>query len=165
MKERQPTEHGERLVTITDEHWIRFIGPVVIAAMLLLVSLLLFVLAGLSSHHYMWLSHVTFIAGMLLFTFTLHWFFMILIGDSLDCIIITNRRLLRMQYRPLFHDDVLEISFVKMKTVDAQKIGFLQNVLRYGTLYFETKLASVPYVRHPNHVAKIIQATMNGEEL
>lgn len=160
MTEHPSTERGERLVTITEEHWIRFVAPVLLAAMLLLISLLLFALAGLSAHHYMWLSHVTFVAGMLLFVFTLHWFFMILLGDALDCIIITDKRLLRMQFRPLFHDEVFEISFEKMKTVDARKVGFLQNVLRYGTLYFETKLASVPYVRHPNRVAKIIQETM-----
>ena len=99
---------------------------------------------------------------MTLFTFTAHWFFILLLGDALDCMLITNKRLLRMQYRPLSHEDVLEISFEKMKTVEARKVGFLQNILRYGTLHFETKLASIPYVSHPNKVAKTIQETMNA---
>lgn len=159
-----PIEHGERLIDITYEHWVRFVGPIVLGAALLGISALLYALASITVHHSMWLSHVSLIAGMLLFTFTLHWFFMVLLGDALDCILITNKRLLRLQFRPLFHEDILEISFEKMKTVEVRKIGLLQNVLRYGTLYFETKLASVPYVSHPNAVARTIQEAMNNNE-
>ncbi len=157
-------EHGERLVDITYEHWVRFVGPILLGAALLGISALLYVLAGITAHHSMWLSHMALVAGMLLFTFTLHWFFMVLLGDALDCILITNKRLLRLQYIPLFHEDILEISFEKMKTVEARKIGVLQNILRYGTLYFETRLASVPYVSHPNAVARTIQETMSENE-
>lgn len=156
-------EHGERLVAVAHGHWIRFVGPCLLASALLGISALLYVLAGISAHHYMWLSHVTLLAGMLIFTFTVHWFFMFLLGNALDCILITNKRLLWMQYSPLFREDILEISFEKMKTVDVRKVGLLQNLLRYGTLYFETKLASVPYVAHPNNVAKIIQETMMAD--
>lgn len=156
------TEHGERLVQVSYEHWVRFVWPFVLSTVLFGISLLLYTLAGISAHHSMWLSHLTLAAGMLLFSFTIHWYFMVLLGDALDCILITNKRLVRLQYRPLFHDDVLEISFEKMKTVEAQKTGLLQNILRYGTLTFETKLASVPYVWHPNRVAKVIQETMNA---
>lgn len=161
MTPSAPTEHGERLVEKTDEHWVRFVWPVVLATLLLGTSFLLFALAGLSAHHYMWLSHLTFACAALLFLFTQHWLFMMLLGDSLDCIIITNKRLIRIHVVPLFVEDILEISFEKMKTVDAVKNGFLQNVLRYGTLVFETKLATVPYVRHPNRVAKVIQHAMD----
>lgn len=154
------TEHGEHMVEVTDEHWIKYVGPVLIAIVLLGISLLLFVLAGISAHHTMWLSHTSFVSAMLLFLFTHHWFFMILLSESLDRILVTNRRLLRIRYRLFFQEDILEISFEKMKTVDAKKQGILQNLLGYGTLYFETKLASVPLVRHPNRIANTIQKAM-----
>lgn len=154
-------EHGETLIHIAYQHWIRFVGPIALAIALLGTSVLLYALAGISAHHYMWLSHFTLITGMLLCTFTIHWFFIVLLGDALDCIVITNKRLLRMQYRPLSHEDILEVSFDKMKTVEARKDGILQNILRYGTLTFETKLATIPYVLHPNGVAKTIQEAMN----
>lgn len=156
-------EHGELLIKSLNEHWIKYIGTMFVAFMLLGISLLMFVLAGVSAHHTMWLSHVSFIAAMLLFVFTLHWLFMTLLSESLDRIIITNRRLLRIQYRLLFSEDILEINFEKMKMVDARKQGILQNILHYGTLYFESTLASVPLVRHPNRIAKIIREVMASQ--
>ncbi len=153
-------QDGEQLVMITDEHWIKLILPVSISILLLSVSFLLFILAGISAHHYMWLSHVTLLAAMILFLMAHHWFFMMLLSEQLDSIIITNKRLLRLKYRLLIQEDNLEVSFQKMKTVDVVKKGFLQNILHYGTLVFETKLASVSYIPHPNDVAKTIQEAM-----
>ncbi len=152
--------NGERLVALTHEHWIKFVAPCVIASLLTIIALLLYLLAGTTSHHYMWLSHITLLAGTALLLFTHHWFFMTCLGDSLDSIIVTNRRLVRMQYTLLFQEDILEISFEKMKTVDARKQGILQNLLHYGTLFFETKLATIPLVPHPNRLARIIQDAM-----
>ena len=151
---------GEHVVKVTNEHWMKYVLPAVIALFLFAIAFLLFVLAGISAHHYMWLSHATYLGALLLFLITLHWFFMMLLSESLDKIIITNRRLLRVQYRLIFHEDILEVSFEKMKTVDARKQGLIQKLLHYGTLYFETKLAAVPLVPHPNRIAKIIQEAM-----
>lgn len=153
---------GERVVAVSNEHWVKYVVPVTISVFLFAISFLLFILAGLSAHHYMWLSHTTFIAGLFLFLLTLHWLFMMLLSESLDRIIITNRRLIRLQYRLIFHEDILEVSFEKMKTVDAQKQGLLQNLLHYGTLVFESKLASIPLIPHPNRIAKVIQEAMHA---
>lgn len=158
----ETTTGGERVVQVTDEHWIKYVVPATIAFSLFGVSLLLLYSAGLSAHHFMWLSHTTFIAGLGLFLFTLHWFFMVLLSETLDRIIITNRRLIRVQYRLIFHEDILEVSFEKMKTVDSKKEGLLQNLLGYGTLVFESKLASVRLVPHPNRVARVIQDAMHA---
>ncbi|OGJ56424.1 hypothetical protein A3D88_03525 [Candidatus Peribacteria bacterium RIFCSPHIGHO2_02_FULL_52_16] len=153
-------EHGEQLEQLCDEHWIKYVGTVILATLLFGISLLLFLLAGLSAHHYMWLSHLTFFAGLTLLLFTHHWFFMSLLSELLDSIIITNRRLMRIHFRLIFQEDILEISFDRMKTVDAQKHGLLQNLLHYGTLVFESKLATITLVPHPNRVAHVIQKAM-----
>lgn len=156
-------DHGERLVFITDEHWIKFVVPVTVEILLFGTSMLLFAFAGLSAHHSAWLSRMSLVTAALVFWISHHWFFMHLLSESLDRIIITNRRLLRLRYRLLFDEDILEISFEKMKTVDAVKEGLLQNILRYGTLVFESKLAAVKLVKHPNRVARIIQESMAAE--
>ncbi|MEK7591391.1 MAG: hypothetical protein AAB489_04255 [Patescibacteria group bacterium] len=156
-------KHSEYLVNICNEHWVKYVVPVLIATLLYATSFLLFVLAGTSAHHYMWLSHTTFIVGMLLFLFTHHWFFMVLLGESLDKIIITNRRLMRVHYRLIFHEDILEVSFEKMKTVEARKQGCIQNILHYGTLMFEINKACVSLVPHPNRIARVIQEAMQAE--
>lgn len=158
-----PPDRGEHVVKVTDEHWIKYVVPVTISLFLFVIALLLFMLAGITAHHYAFLSAGTFIAALFLFLVTLHWFFMVLLSESLDKIIITNKRLMRVQYRLIFHEDILEISFEKMKTVDARKHGILQNLLHYGTLYFETKLAAVPLIPHPNRIARIIQEAMQKQ--
>ncbi len=156
-------EHGEHVVKVTDEHWVKYIVPVLISLCLFAIAVLLFVLAGITARHSLWLSHTAYVTALLLLVVTHHWFFMVLLSESLDKIIITNRRLMRVQYRMIFHEDILEVSFDKMKTVDAQKHGFFPNLLHYGTLYFETKLAAVALVPHPNRIAKIIQEAMQDK--
>jgi hypothetical protein len=153
-------ETGEHVVGVYDEHWVKYVAPVCISIFLFVNSFLLFMLAGMTVYHYTWIFYVAFTTALLLFLLTLHWFFMFLLSESLDKIIVTNRRLLRVQYRLIFHEDILEVSFEKMKTVDARKHGILQNLLHYGTLYFETKLAAVSLVPHPNRIARIIQEAM-----
>ncbi len=151
---------GEHLIALTDEHWVKYIAPAVIACALFAISFALFIAAGASAYHSTWISRVSFVSASLLFFVTLHWFFMMLLSESLDRIIITNRRLIRVQYRLIFDEDILEISFQKTKTVDARKHGVLQNLLHYGTLHFETKLATINNVPHPNRIAKVIQEAM-----
>lgn len=159
-----PVEQGERLVHIAKEHWIKFVLPVLVTLLLVSISILLFFLAGLSAHHYTWLSNITFVMAVILFFVAHHWFFMFLLSEALDRIIITNRRLLRMQFRLIIQEDILEVSFEKMKTVDAIKSGMLQNLLHYGTIVFESKLASIPFVSHPNRVAQVIQHAMHDKK-
>ena len=151
---------GERLVHVTDEHWVKYVVPVTVSFFLLAIAILLFVLAGVSAHHTMWLSHIAFIAALILFLLTFHWLFLVLLSEAMDRIIITNKRLIRIHYRMIFHEDILEISFSKMKSVDVRKSGLIQNLLHYGTLVFEMNKAFVHLVPHPNRVARVIQEAM-----
>lgn len=156
-----PTPHsGEKLIRIVSEHWIKYVFPIFIAIALLSVSFLLFVLAGLTAHHYVWLSHVSFIAALLLFLITHHWFFLMLLGESTTHIIVTNHRVMRLRERVFFREERLEVSFDKMKTVEASKHGLLQTILRYGNLQFEGEKSIIPLVPHPSSVARDIEQAM-----
>lgn len=152
-----PSANGERIIMVQGEHWLKYVAPTALYLLLAGTAVLLFMLAELSVHHYMWLSHVTFIAGLTLFLFVHHWYFIVLLSEELDGVIVTNRRLLHIRYRMLFHEDITEVSIEKMKSVEAMKSGFLQNLLGYGTLTFEGTKARVTLVPHPNRVAHTIQ--------
>ena len=156
------TDTGEHLLHVTDEHWVKYIVPATVTFFLVCISVLLFLLAGYTAHHYVWLTNISFIAALLLFLLTFHWFFLVILSEAMDRIIVTNKRLLRIQYRMIFHEDILEISFDKMKTVEAKKRGLFQNLLHYGTLIFEVNKASIHLVPHPNQLARIIQDAMAG---
>lgn len=156
-------EHKERLIKMTGEHWIKYVLPSVIAVALSCVSIVLFVIAGTTVTHDTRVSEFCFASGLVLLLFTHHWFFVLLLSEGLDSIIVTNRRLIFTHCRLLLDEDFLEVSFDKMKTVEAHKKGILQNLLHYGTVIFETNKASIDLVPNPNHMAELIQRVMSEE--
>lgn len=155
----QISRNGERLIRIIDEHWIKYALPTFIYVLLMGISLLLILLAGLSVHHFMWLSHLTYLAGLSLALLAHHWFFLKLLGEAIDCIVITTQRSIHFETHLLFHDEMRENSFDRMRTVEASKEGLLQNVLHYGTLRFQGGI-DIPLVPHPHRIAKDIEQAM-----
>lgn len=153
------TPSGERLIRIRSQHWVKYVFPAFVYTILITVSVLLFVLAGITAHHSMWLSHASFIAALLLSLGTHHWFFLLLLSESSAHIIVTNHRVIMMRDRMLLDEEMNEYAFDKMKTVAARKDGFLQTILRYGSLQFESG-PDVRYVPHPNSVARDIEQAM-----
>lgn len=155
----QPSTNGERLITIRSQHWIKYVLPAFVYIVLIAMSILLFVLAGRTAHHSMWLSHLAFVAALILFLGTHHWFFLVLLSESSAHIIVTSHRVIMMQERILLHEEMTEYAFDKMKTVSSHKNGLLQTILRYGSLRFESG-PDVRYVPHPNRVARDIEQAM-----
>jgi hypothetical protein len=151
--------HGEKIIRIVSEHWIKYVFPAFLYVVLTGFSILLFILAGLTVHHSMWLSHLSFIAAFMVFLIAHHWFFTKLLGETMTHIVITNRRVVWIHESLFFREQMVEYAFEKMKTVAANKQGLLQNILRYGSLKFESG-ADVRLVPHPNRVAKDIDQAM-----
>lgn len=151
--------NGERMIRSVSEHWIKYVFPVFLYSVLLAVSMFLFVFAGMTAHHSMWLSHASFVGALLLFLIAHHWFFTRLLGESMTHIVITNHRVVRIHESLFLREEMSEYAFDKMKTVEANKKGILQNILRYGSLTFETG-PDVCLVPHPNSVAKDIEQAM-----
>ena len=150
---------GERLVRIIDEHWIRYVPPIFLGLLFGSIGLLLFYLAGLSAHHNMWLSHVTLFSALVLVTVANHWFFYVLLSEAVGFIVITDRRIIFIYTRLLVRESMQEISFDKMKRVQASKRGLIQNLFRYGSLHFEGG-ADIELVPHPNRVVRDIELAM-----
>lgn len=149
----------EQLLAIVNEHWVKYVYHVFLSLLLFGISVLLFLLAELSAHHTMWLSHTTFLAGLLLLLLTNHWFFVRLLGEAIDVIVITNLRSIHFETRLLLRDEMRENSFDRMRTVEAAKEGILQNILHFGTLRFQGG-NDIPLVPHPHRIAKMIEQAM-----
>jgi hypothetical protein len=154
-----PPKVGEELIRMSSEHWMKYVRPLFVYFLLCGMSLLLFVLAGVTAYHQIWISYATFLAALLVFMFAHHWLFVLVLGESMSHILVTNHRLIRI-HESLFRDgEILEVSFDKMKTVEAKTHGLLQSLLRYGTLKFESG-AKLSYVPHPGSVARDIEQAM-----
>ncbi|MBI3332355.1 hypothetical protein HYZ99_05380 [Candidatus Peregrinibacteria bacterium] len=152
-------QSDERLVRVMKEHWMKYVPSVIIYILLTGISVLLFFFAGMGVHHYMWLSHSTFLIALTLLCVSHHWFFWTLLNEDLGLIIITDRRVIFMEIRLLSQDHIYEISFEKMRMVHARKQGLFQNIFRYGTVWSEGGL-NIPLVPHPNSVVRDIERAM-----
>ena len=151
-------EPGEHLIRSINEHWIRYVTPTIIFLLLFGVSMLLFVLAGISTHHWMWVSHLSLVTGLLLLLLSHHWFFAHLLSEATGCIIITNRRVIYLHAQLFAMEELREFSFDKVKWVTAHRSNFLQYIFNYGTLSFEN--GQIQLVPHPSGVVRDIEQAM-----
>jgi hypothetical protein len=149
----------EQLLRVLHEHWVKYIVPFFVAILLFGLSGLLFILAALSNHHSNVLAALAYMGSLSLLIFALHWFFIFLLSEASAHIIITNHRVVHLRARLFVRDDILNISYEKMKHIRAEKRGLLQNILRYGSLNFEGG-ATVHLVPHPNKAARDIEQAM-----
>ena len=150
----------ERLLRITPEHWIKYVTPAFIYISLMICSLLLFILSESMKTHVDVLPQWAFFGALVVFLFAHHWFFFLLMGETENHIVVTSKRVIHIRERLFFEDEVFQVSFDKMKTVEAKKEGILQNILQYGSLWFEGTKAVIRRVPHPGSVAREIEQAM-----
>ncbi len=149
----------ERVIRVTGQHWFRYVAPAFVYAVVTAMSVVLFLSAGFTAYHVAWLSYLTYVAALLVFFFTHHWFFVTILGEAHARVVVTNRRVIWMHVRLFAGEEMREYAFEKMKTVEARTHGILQAVLRFGTIEFESG-PGIPLVPHPASVAKDIEQAM-----
>ncbi|HLC76449.1 MAG TPA: hypothetical protein VJB82_05040 [Candidatus Peribacterales bacterium] len=152
----------EQLIRAFSTHWIKYWGPAAAYVVLTGTGMLLFFLAIMAAYHAFVLSQITFIAGLIITLGIHHWFFHFVLSDSMDDIIITNRRVIFLDVDLLFCDDIREIQLEHIIAVEARKHGLLQNIFLYGTLWFDTggsemlEGRTLPLVPRPHSIANEI---------
>jgi len=155
-----PTTAGtERVLLITNQHWISYVIPVTMACVVGLAGLLLYTLAGYTAHHAMWVSHAALMLGLLLVLLAHHWIFHRILSKVADVIIVTSERIIDMRIRLLLDEGMFEIQLQKVQSVTAAKPNLLAAVLNYGNLEFKPS-GLVRFVPHPQRVAREIQRAM-----
>ena len=77
-------------------------------------------------------------------------------------VIITNKRLILLQGTLWVSDDMHEVHLSRIRAVEAHKHGLLQNILGYGSLWFDTGGSDIEsgrmirLVPHPHRKAREI---------
>lgn len=155
------TPEGERLIDAFSTHWVKYVGPAFLYAFLLSVSLLLFYLAGVMAHHSERWSHLSFFAALFLMLLVHHWFFHKIMSEAMVDIILTNKRFIFMRDSLLLHEDMHELSLDRIRAVEAREHGIIQNILRYGSIWFDTGGSDIgtriiTLIPHPHRKAKAI---------
>ncbi|MBI5156343.1 hypothetical protein HZA45_03665 [Candidatus Peregrinibacteria bacterium] len=149
----------ERLICISTEHWIKYVFPSLLYALLMGTSAFFLYLAVLAAPSIHGLSLFFTVAALAVFFLFHHWFFWFLLAESQAHIIVTSRRIVYIHERLLRQEEMVEVSFEKMKTVEARKSNILQIILNYGSLDFESK-AKLTRVPHPGTLAMRIEQAM-----
>lgn len=156
----------ERLIDAFSTHWIKYVAPAFFYTVFLSVSLLLFLFAGYAAYENELLSNASFLIALFSMVVAHHWFFFRILSEAMVDVIITNRRLIFLQDSLLFQDDMHEVSLERIRAIEALKHGILQNVFRYGSLWFDTGGSSIKsgriirLVPHPHSKAKEIMQLM-----
>lgn len=151
----------ERLVRTVDEHWMVYVLPLAICALLLLAAVVLLLGAGVMVEHSEWLWRLSFVLGFTFFLVALHGIFLVILGQSVSQIVITNHRVVRFHNIIMLRDEMLEVSYEKMKTVEAKKHGIIRNLFNYGVLKFENN-STIDFVPHPNSAARDIEQQLGN---
>jgi hypothetical protein len=152
----------ERLIYTDSTHWIKYVlrtlkyllfsimGVILLAISTMLVRISLPVFATPS------------LIGVFMLLFFHHKYFHYLLSEAMNDIIVTDERVIYFNDCLFLCDDEHEIPLEKVAAVEVQQHGFLQNVLNYGVLWFDTGggtidlKRSIPNVPHPDHIADII---------
>ncbi len=160
-------ENNEKLILSISTHWIKYILPTLIFAIVFSASTSFFVLSAIVAEESTMIALFILFTGMILMYLVLHWYFHRLLSEAMEDIIVTTKRVIWIREALFQVDEVRQIPLDNIQGVESQKHGILQTVLHYGSLWFDTggtntadQNAIMQQVPHPNDVAKKINAIL-----
>lgn len=153
---------GERVVDTFNTHWVKYMPIMSVFVLIISVAMLLTISSGtnvLRTNQLM--PKVVFLVGNTSALLVMHWFFHRAMSQSLEGIIITNRRFIYLEAHLWAKEEMHEISLNQIKAVESQKRGLTENIFRFGHLSFDTggsDMSTRTFFRipHPDRKAKII---------
>ncbi len=152
-------EKEEKLVRIVGEHWMKYVGPLVITLLFTAGSAALIVFYYFSPVSFPLFMNGVYLFALVLFFFVYHWFFLFLFSDANSQIILTTRRVIYIHHTLFFDETMEEIAYKEVKSVRAETKGLLHNVLKYGNVIFEPG-PHIIMVSHPNSMVKDVEQLM-----
>ncbi len=150
----EATSNGEMFISSMQEHWIRYVGPAFGCLILTTLSIFLYYLAGVSAFEQEWASDALFVTATIMLLVTTHGIFHLLMSRYLSQIIVTDKRIIKLDQRLFLQDEMHESPLDKVRVVSAEKHGVMQSLLRYGTVVLDQQ--KITYVPHPHAVARDI---------
>lgn len=131
---------GEQVLMVLRRHWFALARPTFILLILLVLPSLIFGVAGVAAEKFVRAelqSVVNFVFSLYVLSIILYGF--ILWSDYyLDVWIITNKRLIDIQQKGLFNRSVSELGMDKVQDVTIKVNGFVQTLLKFGSLEVQT---------------------------
>lgn len=153
----------EHIVRTFSTHWVKYSLPIIIVAIVGSAGAFILFSAAMTSESNPWVSILFLFAGLIVLYLAHHWFFHRILGEAMEDIIITNHRIIWIVESLYRIDEQRQIPLDKIQGVEAVKMGVFQNVLGYGSIWFDTggttthdANAMINQVPHPNRIARDI---------
>lgn len=122
---------GEKIITAKRQHWSVLIGPILATVF---IGLILTIFAYLSSFYFLKSLEFFISAILLVLCVSITVIKKFIIDSIFHLYIVTNRKILEVQCRPMFTDSINDVFLDQVRTteVDAKKNGILNEILNVG---------------------------------
>lgn len=156
-----PLEQGEKIIEIYRKHWlVYFFDACVLVLLLALPHLAHSWLTRLGISTPQLNSDLATVLYLLWFTLLWAYFFIMWTNNYLDAWIVTDKRIIDIEQKSLFHRDMSDFRIEKIQNVTVRERGLFANLMGYGTMQVETAGERVElifdYLPNPYHVRDII---------
>lgn len=163
------THQSEEVILTVQDHWVILIRPC-----------MFFILGGttffLVHHIGQFITAGSELPQLLLYLFSyivllisIHSFFVLLLQWLISNIIVTNKRIISIQYLPFAIDDINHIPIEKINEIKKIKHGILKNILNYGEVHISIaenpNEITLSYIAKPSKFANLIEAIQLNKPL
>lgn len=160
-------DEGESIKAVMRRHWIRLFGHAVwffVQTLIPIVAAILLIFFTTFRLDYGSAGFILSVLGVsLYYLFVTLFFFADLVDYHLDIWVVTDKRVVSIEQRGLFHRVVAEQPILKVQDVTHEVKGQLQTMLDFGNVHIQTAGEQERFVfedvPHPDLVAKLILKT------
>ncbi len=156
---------NEKVIESFSTHWVKYVVPVLLYTLIVAVTVVTFLFARSNLEDAPLLAHGAFLSGICTLAWIHHWFFHRILSEGMVDVIITNKRLIFLEDRLWFYDNIHEVTLSRIRAIEANQTGIFGNLFNYGTLWFDTggsdqEASIIPLIPHPHRVAKKINTLL-----
>jgi hypothetical protein len=129
-----PMDKGERLLLETRHHWMKYMFPAVVYALLLFVGGSIFVFGPSIFASSPAVGRMLSLATLIVVLAAHHWFFHLMLSENVTDILLTNKRIILLAHRLWLSHTRDQLVIDRIKMVEVHRRGLLRNLFNYGDL-------------------------------
>jgi len=159
----------EEVIAVLQDHWIVMVMPFLLYLLSWMLFLFFLVVSWSLKMVLLKVSFYFLLAAFITLVIGHHFFFLFYVEYLVSSLIITNKRLIEINFFPFFQDDVSYIELIQVHEIDKRKHGFWENLLNYGTvsLNIPRRGGTIVFknIRYPSIFINLVEALKANKPL
>lgn len=160
---------NEEVIASLQNHWISLLKPFLLLSFSWLVFFLLFTSADFLRTTSTLISSIILIIDFFILIVSHHFFFLFLLEYLISSMVVTNQRLIEINFFPFVRDDVSYIEIKEIHEIEKKKHGIFKNILNYGEVQLNIPRKAQPvlfkHIWYPSKFVSLIEAIRFGKNL